>query len=180
MTTPVSAGRRTTIETLGAQHRIVLARLNELDDGGPEPARMEALLAFLAGELEEHLVLEERALFPVLARHTQVTARPVAGMEAEHGELRALVGELTCALRAGGAGRAQSVGRVIAALLRAHIDKEDHVLFPLAERMLTLAELEEVDARAAAGSNRPPAPPGNLEGAAASALGRGGGGTQSE
>jgi len=141
----------TTIATLGQQHRTVLARLDEVEAAAPgHTATRREFLAFLGGEVEEHFGLEEEALFPVLARHPHLTTGPVAVMEAEHHEFRALIAELAAALRAPGAGRPDPVVRAIITLLRAHIDKEDHVLFPLAEALLTAAELGEVEARAAA------------------------------
>jgi hemerythrin-like domain-containing protein len=140
-----------TIATLAQQHRMVLARLDEVEAGAPgHTATLQQFLAFLGSEVEEHFGLEEEALFPVLARHPHLAAGPVAVMNAEHHEFRALVGELATALRTPGAGRPDPVARAIITLLRAHIDKEDHVLFPLAEDLLTAAELEEVQARAAA------------------------------
>jgi hemerythrin-like domain-containing protein len=139
----------TTIETLGIQHRTVLAHLNEFEAGTPGRPALEALHAFLAGEVDEHFGLEEEALFPVLARHPQLAVGPLAVMEVEHREFRALVGELAAALDADDP-RAPAVARAIGVLLRAHIDKEDRVLFPLAGHLLSAAELQEVEARAAA------------------------------
>jgi hemerythrin-like domain-containing protein len=40
-------------------------------------------------------------------------------------------------------------------LLRGHIAKEDQILFPMAERLLSPAELDEVDRRAAALAGSP-------------------------
>jgi hemerythrin-like domain-containing protein len=145
----------TTIETLREQHQTVLARLNEVEAAAPgQRAAMEAFLAFLRSELHEHLGLEEEALFPVLSHHPHLATGPVAVMEAEHRECDALVAELAIGLRSGSAEPLAAVAERIIALLRAHIDKEDHVLFPLAAHMLSAAEHDEVDARAAARTRR--------------------------
>jgi hemerythrin-like domain-containing protein len=143
-----------TFEILGRQHRAVLARLDQVEAAGCEGS--EEFLAFLRGELEEHLALEEAALFPVLAGCVpELRAGPLAVMEAEHQELRNLVAELADALRTHAAAPAARVLRVLVVLLRGHIDKEDHVLFPVAQRLLTAAELAEVARRTAARESRP-------------------------
>ena len=141
-----------TIETLRGQHQTVLARLDRIEAvAPPDAARMEEFLTFLKTDLKEHLELEEGALFPVLSHHPHLANGPVAVMEAEHRECDALAAELAVAVRMGRIAAAASVVRQIIAVLRAHIDKEDHVLFPLAGRMLSAAERQEIDARAAAG-----------------------------
>lgn len=135
-----------TIDTLGVQHQTVLARLDEIETAAAA-ARLADFLAFLQGELLEHFALEENRLFPVLARH-HLAEGPLAVMQMEHEDFRALVAELAVALRAGNAEGAVAAAREIIALLRAHISKEDHVLFPLARHVLSAAEVEEIDARA--------------------------------
>lgn len=141
----------TTIETLRDQHQAVLACLDEVEARTPGPtAALQEFLGFLQTEMQEHLGLEEEALFPVLSRHPRLAEGPVVVMEAEHRELHALIAELAVALRTGSADQPLAIVRIIIALLRAHIDKEDHVLFPLAAHVLSVAELEEMEARAAA------------------------------
>ena len=137
----------TTIATLESQHQTVLARLEEAAAGA---APLPGFLAFLQGEVQEHFALEEDFLFPALARHRQLAEGPLVVMEAEHAEFRALVAELAVALRASNAEAATTAAREIVGLLRAHIHKEDHVLFPMASHVLSPAELDEIDARSAA------------------------------
>lgn len=145
----------TTIETLAQQHRAVLARLEEAEAVAPgRAAALEDFLGFLESEVREHVGLEEEALFPILATRPHLAVGPIAVMEAEHHELHALVAELGAALRTAGADQPAAVARKIIALLRAHIDKEDHVLFPLAAQVLTADELEAVEVRAAAWRSR--------------------------
>ena len=137
----------TTIATLESQHQTVLARLDEIAAGA---APLPGFLSFLQGEVQEHFALEEDFLFPALERHRHLADGPVAVMKAEHEEFRALVAELAVALRAGSAEGAETAARAIVGLLRAHIDKEDHVLFPMARHVLSAAELDEIDALSAA------------------------------
>jgi hemerythrin-like domain-containing protein len=109
---------------------------------------LENFHAFLEGEVREHFELEEEALFPILATRPPLAAGPLAVMMAEHEEFRALLAELGAALRvADSERRAAVIGRIVT-LLRTHIDKEDHVLFPLAAQLLAPEELATVEARA--------------------------------
>jgi hemerythrin-like domain-containing protein len=80
---------------------------------------------------------EEEHLFPALERHgVPRDGGPIGTMLEEHEQGRALLREM-------GSGDDRRVAGAIgryAALLRAHIDKENEVLFPLAEQVLTGAE----------------------------------------
>ncbi len=101
---------------------------------------------------ERHHAKEERILFPALEQAgVPVAGGPIGVMLSEHERGRALVGRMTTRLTEwkGGAegaahGWARAAGEYVA-LLRAHIDKENRVLFPLAERVLapqTWADIE--------------------------------------
>ncbi len=84
-----------------------------------------------------HHAKEEQHLFPVLERHgVPRDGGPIGTMLDEHEQGRALLREM-----ASGDDRrvAEAIGRY-AALLRAHIDKENEVLFRLAEQLLSDAE----------------------------------------
>jgi hemerythrin-like domain-containing protein len=136
----------TTIGLLGSQHQEVLSRLAaveaELDASDPGLA---AFSAYLQGEVLEHFTLEEQALFPKLERHPAMRQGPLAVMNAEHAEFRTLLEELTAAVRADARDAQRMHAAEIIALLRAHIHKEDHVLFPLATELLTAEEMADVD-----------------------------------
>jgi len=76
---------------------------------------------------------EEQHLFPALERHgIPRDGGPLGVMLHEHEEGRALLR----AMAQGDDRRTAEAIRRYAALLRAHIDKENGVLFPLAERVL--------------------------------------------
>ncbi|MFA4964362.1 MAG: hemerythrin domain-containing protein [Thermoleophilia bacterium] len=85
---------------------------------------------------------EEKVLFPLLRATAPVAGEPVRVMLAEHAQARLHVRAISEALPEAGTGdpfAALSVADGLegyAALLRAHIDKENRVLFPLAERVL--------------------------------------------
>ena len=81
---------------------------------------------------------EEDLLFPQLEKKGMPRAGgPLAVMLAEHEQGRALIRQM-----AGPAWAAAA--RAYASLLRAHIEKENHVLFVMAERMLTPSEQAEL------------------------------------
>ena len=141
-----------TIDLLGQQHRDVLDRLVEVDAGMLTGGafNLGPFAAFLTGEVCAHFALEEEALFPMLARHLGTAQGPLAVMDAEHVAFRDLLRELQDALAAGDVPGQRDAAAAVIDLLRGHIHKEDHVLFPMATHVLNAGELQEVDRRAAA------------------------------
>jgi hemerythrin-like domain-containing protein len=141
-----------TIELLSAQHRDVLACLSDFEGRlqGGDAAAAVALAEYLHQEVAQHFTLEEHALFPVLARHLGQTHGPLAVMNAEHVSFRELLGDLDAALGAADPGRQQADAGALIELLRNHIAKEDHVLFPMSSQLLSPDDQRDIDARAAA------------------------------
>jgi len=94
---------------------------------------------------------EEDLLFPQLEKKGMPRAGgPLAVMLAEHEQGRALIRQMAQAADAyprqpekAGPAWAEAA-RAYASLLRAHIEKENHVLFVMAERMLTPSEQAEL------------------------------------
>lgn len=91
-----------------------------------------------------HHMKEERLLFPLIGeRDPRVKAGPVNAMLREHEGGRERIRRLAAALDAVDAGDAGAVAEVAenlssyAALLRSHIAKENNVLFPMADGLLT-------------------------------------------
>jgi hemerythrin-like domain-containing protein len=113
----------------------------------------EAASRFFYGGLRRHFDHEERALFPVLAR---IIGRggPIDAMEGEHETLWRCIDEffelaeaLDSAPLADDSQRVSDIARLadhIIWTLRGHIQREDTMLFPLAERTLSAGEREEV------------------------------------
>ena len=144
------------LEDLMNEHRTVLGRLNLLEEveADDDPAwaqeTVRGVAEFLEQDLELHLQKEEKLLFPALAQRIGEDG-PIRVMLAEHVEMRAGTKELG---RLGGQSRlAESDLAVVGDfvdLVRAHIDKEDHILFPIAQRELAVPVLEELGEQAAA------------------------------
>lgn len=124
---------------------------DELRRGGGADAmpRLREILRFFNGELRSHFLHEEAGLFLVLAR---VIGRmgPIAAMIEEHLSLWRAVDTLeehVLELERGSLtdlGEVEKVARHILHFLRSHIQKEDSMLFPLAERSLSDELKQEV------------------------------------
>ena len=93
-----------------------------------------------------HHAKEEDVLFVALVDNGMPAKQsPIEAMQIEHEQGRAHVRALELAARQALAGDDGKAGAIIAhargyaRLLRGHIDKEDHILYPLAERVLPQA-----------------------------------------
>ncbi len=141
----------TTLERLGEDHQGVLQRLTQVENAiGRAASDLSDFARFLESEVMQHFAVEEQALFPLLARHLGEEDGPLAVMNSEHATFRGLLGELRDGVRAGDGAAQRRAGGEIVSLLRAHIAKEDNVLFPMAARVLSPEEQHEVEALARA------------------------------
>jgi hemerythrin-like domain-containing protein len=142
-------------QPLREEHEGVLVMLSILEKvgdrlaatGSLDPNHFAAILDFLKGFVDRcHHAKEEEGLFPALVAAGVPQERgPVGVMLAEHeqgrGHIRAM-GEAFAAWQAGetaATGRLLQHGRDYTALLRAHIAKENEVLFAMADRLLAPA-----------------------------------------
>lgn len=115
----------------------------------PSPGLVANLREYLVTYVDRcHNQKEERALFPLLAqRGIPSEGGPVAVMLAEHGQARELVDRIDVAAKAYLAGDRTRLGELkevfaaYAALNKPHYWKENDILYPLANRVLS-----EVDA----------------------------------
>lgn len=129
--------------TLRDEHMLILRALGLLEAavelverGRPIPGGWWAeLIAWIRTFADRnHHAKEERALFPAMARAgvPAESGGPIAVMLEEHVEGRALVQSMA----AGEARPSAAAARRYIDLLRAHIDKENEILFPLADSVL--------------------------------------------
>jgi iron-sulfur cluster repair protein YtfE (RIC family) len=105
----------------------------------------------IQGEVLSHFREEEQALFPVLGRHIDSASGPIAMLMEEHAIFRQLelqfeeaVAALEAGLKDGWEKKVCDAGASIARMLPEHIEKEESVLFPMAEGMLGEEEWGEV------------------------------------
>ena len=143
------------MEDLRHEHEAILSSLEILDAmvgrlGPPNPPTAEDLRGFL-GFLKEfadtcHHGKEEGILFPALVKAgIPEKGGPIAQMLAEHVEGRKLIKGMEAAIARAVDARAFTAAAIgYATLLRAHIGKENTVLFPLGEKTLTPAQLDVI------------------------------------
>ncbi|OGT96653.1 MAG: hypothetical protein A3I79_03910 [Gemmatimonadetes bacterium RIFCSPLOWO2_02_FULL_71_11] len=134
------------------EHKIALRALERLEQAalalrtGAETARHLAVAREVHGVLSTavraHNDAEERALFPLLEDDPTV-----AVFVEEHRVLRGLEQELADGLAAADGRRVAGTALRIVDLLRAHIEREDHMLFPSARAALGADGLAEVARR---------------------------------
>jgi hemerythrin-like domain-containing protein len=152
----------TATDTLRAEHDAILRMLDaaeqlagRIESGhAVSPGPLEGLLEFFKVFADScHHGKEEDLLFPLLERKGLPNAGgPIGVMLAEHGQGRELIRRMTEAAaqcRAGDQAAAKtwaSAAGSYAALLRAHIHKENQILFVMAERMLTGEEQDRLAA----------------------------------
>jgi hemerythrin-like domain-containing protein len=150
----------TPIEVLEAEHRVIqkmvagMSLLAEQLEGG-EPvdvSLLESIVAFLRTFADRcHHGKEETFLFPALIRRGVPShGCPIGGLTMEHQKGRVMVGELADAIRGYAAGEPPAREdlvkslRALVAFYPNHIWKEDYLLFPLAGKVLTPEDQQEL------------------------------------
>jgi hemerythrin-like domain-containing protein len=135
------------------EHRVierVLDCLERMADLGQKDGRIEAQPAREAVDFlrnfadKRHHGKEEERLFPVLeAGGFSPDSGPTGVMRVEHVQGRELVGRVDTSIEGAAAGQREDVetfvqaARAFVTLLRDHIQKEDHCLFPMADQALS-------------------------------------------
>ena len=132
----------TPTEVLREEHRVILRALEVLETaagrlaaGRPLPeAWWPEIIAWLRGFADRnHHAKEEHSLFPAMVKAGVPSAGgPIQVMLEEHERGRALIR----AMEAGEPSARAARAREYVGLLREHIDKENGVLFPLADAVL--------------------------------------------
>lgn len=150
----------TPTEILKHEHQIVLLVLKGADregtgarkNGKCDAATIEKMVDFFKMFVDRcHHAKEEQHLFPALEKHgVPKEAGPIGVMLSEHEKGRGHVRAIAAALPGVKSGRPNAAAEVgeqllaYAALLRSHIDKEDNVLFPMADRLLSPRERRDM------------------------------------
>ena len=147
------------VEQLMDEHESVRTVLEILDQIAEDPAavdtgHMDGIIDFLKNFVDRcHHGKEEDLLFPALqAKGVKKEGGPIGVMLEEHRQGRELIKAMTFALekmKKGDAGAADDLVKEIrnyAGLLDGHIEKENMILFPMADDLLTEAESEGLSA----------------------------------
>jgi hemerythrin-like domain-containing protein len=156
-------------DVLKNEHKLVLAVLGAAeedaarmrDTGEVDLDRMRQLLEFFRVFVDRcHHAKEEHRLFPWLEdRGFPVEGGPIAVMLAEHDEGRGYVQAIESGIKGAEDGEPEAVAVLADALtsyadlLRAHIAKENNILFPMADARLSdqdqedlITEFDEIEA----------------------------------
>ena len=142
---PLDLERLSAVSVLYGEHRIILRLLDCLDRMADRAAKAHAMpvleardiIAVLRGFADEcHHAKEERILFPALERLAPGFG-PVQVMRHEHDLGRDHVRGMAIALDAVDVAGFIQEAHAFSVLLRQHIGKEDEVLFPMAQAMLS-------------------------------------------
>lgn len=129
-----------------------MARLRLEGSGGPGVlGELSGIRQDIQGEVRSHFREEELALFPVLGRHIDSSSGPIAMLMEEHALFRQFELQFEEALASLESGHRDEwaeklceAGDAIGQLLPPHIEKEESVLFPMAESTLEESEWAEV------------------------------------
>ena len=158
-----AAGFEAPLEMLTACHdrverqcQTLLRLAPHLAAKGPDQAAREAaqnVMRYFDTSARHHHADEEEDLFPALLRsapagESEQLRDLVAELQAQHRELEHIWSALRAKLEAVSIGKAcaldpQDLERMVG-LYRSHIEREEHVLLPLAARILGTAELDRV------------------------------------
>jgi len=149
------------LERMRADHERVRERLAPLasqhgeGDPRPDPAAVQEFVDFLAQQFAHHMAAEDDVLFPIVADTLPATRASLLPLQDEHEELRTMLQALRELLAAPvGDGRDEQIGvqmADLAELLRIHMQKEERLVFQVAERVLRPGELERLVSERVAG-----------------------------
>jgi hemerythrin-like domain-containing protein len=138
-------------EFFAQDHRDCDARwddVEELLDTEDIEAARPAWQRYLGG-MRRHIAMEEEVLFPAFeAASGAQEGGPTDVMRMEHRQIRNLLGEIDAAMDAGDHERALEVGDTLLMMLQSHSAKEEKVLYPMAENLLS-GQWQELENRLA-------------------------------
>jgi hemerythrin-like domain-containing protein len=130
-------------------HRSCDAEWGEVEAAGEsgDRARTETAWKRFDTAMRTHLGREEEVLFPAFEAATGMTrAGPTFVMRSEHEQMRALLGRMQTAIEQGDIRELLDQGDSLLLLIGQHNQKEEGMLYPLAERALA-AKWPEIRAR---------------------------------
>lgn len=137
---PECCGHHNCIEELRSDHEKILAELDKLE---ADPAGYaKEFLEFTESFAEPHHHKEEEVLFPALEQKgIPKEGGPIGVMLMEHEIKRGHVKDLRKSVEENDGARIKEHASAIISLLRDHISKENDILYPMAEQVLTPEEL---------------------------------------
>lgn len=133
------------IDRFSSEHDVFITQLDVIETltrAGAEVPSVVAAIRTLAAPLLVHAQNEERALFPDLASSLGGEGGPLAVLTEEH---RVLHGQLDRLTADPPRWELEEVLDAFLRLLRAHIEKEERILFPAAAELIDDTRLERLD-----------------------------------
>lgn len=127
------------MELLRKEHGNVLKLLDKLEKGinNKNFELLKGGISVLEKEFDKHSInKEERALFPEIEKFIPRDGGPTGIMVMEHKELVGLIGQFKEALNEKNFEKLRGIGNSIFSVLRPHIDKENNILFMMADMHL--------------------------------------------
>ena len=110
--------------------------VEELLDTEDIDAARPAWQKFEAG-LRRHMAMEEEVLFPAFESAARMDdGGPTAAMRMEHQQMRGLLDQIGAAMESGDAEQAMDIGDTLLMLMQQHSNKEEGMLYPMAESVL--------------------------------------------
>jgi len=86
--------------------------------------------------MEHHLAMEEQELFPAFEQASGSTMGPTQVMRMEHRQMRDLFAAMRSGIEHKDADEYLGAGETLLILMQQHNMKEEHILYPMAERAL--------------------------------------------
>lgn len=145
----MSDSSRSLVEFFTLDHRRCDAGWVEVEaaaEAGDADAVQESWRRFRSGLLK-HLRMEEEVLFPAFEQATGMTGGgPTFVMRSEHDQMRGLLEQMNAAANGGDHVELVDLGDTLLMLIQQHNQKEEHMLYPMAERALA-SDWEKIRAR---------------------------------
>jgi len=132
----------TIAEVLSRHHRRFDELFAQIDSEMGTGDRASALyrLAHFRAELERHMQIEEKLLFPAFEKANEDTPSSFAEVRSEHVELRELVDEIERAIASGDGTAYESAATALVILMGQHHHKEECALYPMCNATLAAAQ----------------------------------------
>ncbi len=113
------------------------ADVEELLDGADTALATQAWQQFESG-MRRHFAMEEDVLFPAFeSRSGMAGGGPTAMMRIEHQQMRGLLDQISASIDAGELEDALDTGDTLLMLIQQHNIKEEGMLYPMAQNMLS-------------------------------------------
>ena len=138
------------LDALREEHTEIRTALNKFGNilkkipAGVSDSELNEISEYLDKDIEVHFKREEEALFPVLGNYIGIETGPINVMIIEHNSCRELTGDLKKKIEGKDYKSVVSAGKALIELLSEHEDKEDGILFQIAEMQLGQDEKQDI------------------------------------